>query len=139
MAFWDNTYGFLSNVGTARARFALWVAYVVGALLVLAVPIALIFRALGSKQPAAVEKETAPKETAPKETAPKETAPENFWRQFQTAKPSAVLASFACCVLVALLIVLLSRWSLQATQEYKPYAALGGVDLLLGMFDNRRS
>jgi len=134
MAFWDNTYGFLSNVGTARARFALWVAYVVGALLVLAVPIALIFRALGSKQPAAVEKETAPKETAPKETAP-----ENFWRQFQTAKPSAVLASFACCVLVALLIVLLSRWSLQATQEYKPYAALGGVDLLLGMFDNRRS
>ena len=126
MAFWDNTYGFLSNVGTLRARVALWVAYVVGALLVLAVPIALIFRAFGSKQPV--------RETAP---APGQAGRE-FWRQFQTAKPAAVLASFACCVLVALIIVLLSRWSLQATQKYKPYAALGGVDLLLDVFGNRR-
>ena len=123
MGFWDNTYGFLSDVGTARAHVGVWVAYVVGVLLVLAVPIALLFRAFGSK--------SAPARPSP----PGPAAPgRELWRQFQAAKPGAVLASFACCVLVALIIVVISVWSLQVTKKYKPFAAFGGADLLLDVF-----
>jgi hypothetical protein len=119
--FWNNTYGFLSNVGTLRAQVGLWVAYVVGTLLVLAVPIALISRALRSSA-------TATAADATDATDVKSDA----WTQFQSAKPAAVLGSFACCVLFALIIVLVARWSLYATKKYKPFAAFGGADLFLG-------
>lgn len=128
MGFWDNTYGFLSNVGTARAQVALWAAYVIGTLLVLAVPIALLWRALSPKPVAGPVAAIAAKGPAVKGDA---------WTQFQSAKPAAVLGSFACCVLLALVVVLLSRWSLQATQKYKPYAAFGGADLFLNVFQQR--
>lgn len=130
MGFWDDTYGFLSNVGTVRAHVGLWIAYAVAALLVLAVPIALVLRAFGPKTAAAAAAVPKP--------ASKQAAAGEMWRDFQNGKPAALLASFACCVLTAVIIVVLSRWSLQATQKYKPYAALGGVDLVLDIFGGRQ-
>ena len=118
--FWNNTYGFLSNVGTLRAQVGLWIAYAVGTLLVLAVPIALISRAL------------RPKTSDAATDAANGTS--DAWTQFQSAKPAAVLGSFACCVLMALIVVLVARWTLYATKRYKPFAAFGGADLFLDVF-----
>ena len=118
--FWNNTYGFLSNVGTLRAQVGLWIAYAVGTLLVLAVPIALISRAL------------RPKTSDAATDAANGTS--DAWTQVQSAKPAAVLGSFACCVLMALIVVLVARWTLYATKRYKPFAAFGGADLFLDVF-----
>lgn len=133
MGFWDNTYGFLSNVGTLRAQVGLWIAYVVGTLLVLAVPIALISRALSPKTGDSLQ---APATASAAVTADAKSPgfKSDAWTQFQSAKPAAVLGSFACCVLIALIIVLVARWSLYATKKYKPYAAFGGADLFLDAF-----
>ena len=118
--FWNNTYGFLSNVGTLRAQVGLWIAYAVGTLLVLAVPIALISRALRPKTSDAATDAA--------------NGASDAWTQFQSAKPAAVLGSFACCVLMALIVVLIARWTLYATKKYKPFAAFGGADLFLDVF-----
>ena len=129
MAFWDDTYGFLSNVGTARARIGVWLAYAFAAFLVLLVPIALVARWRGANDP---EPPAGSRPLGPS------SAGRDLWAKFKAAEFPMIVASFASCLLTAFLIVFISRVSLQLTQKYKPLAAFGGVDTLLDVFGGFR-